>query len=1021
MHTQNTGKHVETQVATWKAEVHTLRERLQAAERARSDIVATLHSRLASVERKSVQVAETMAARIEDLSQRLASLSSAKPIVAETQMAHLEDEVRRLNEALVERERDDREAETGAKWARLAKVSASSAFKKAAQLSDELLMSNQQMSEARQKMELDRQRLTEQHVMHIQELQARVDAERTAIAAEAAARLESESLSREGSAAAAAERRMAEMSERCGAEVEAATFDSESARQEVLDLQQKFKQYQAQKNEELQSRIVRLIANGAQEEEEEADPRGTCQTRVLPGRNSSRYMPSSTAAMHAGGGKRRPKLATRPKATIADLAALGAATARLSPHKVPGCSRPARLAARPDPAQFPGRSRPLKGYRPFDHYQDIDGSNAEKGFRVEFDRLGGEAVTEAAEEWGVAAGAESAAAARREVLFERMNRQGSRSTVAKLKIRLKLILRQLEALREASVSAEEHARIQGDNATLREQLRVCKVESARRQRALAILQGLNVKGAGAGSNPTQEEQQEGSWAEPPAGGQNPKWGGLGRLKDKAGLQEGDSRPSYMHLGIEDPGDFEAVAGSARAAHAAILGIEDPGDFEAVARSARAAHAAIVKDLEAEQSCRAAAESKLKESKAGLERKNTIIRDLKQRMDEMEASLGRGIEGELRELLVTTEARAKAAAANCSRKDMILRELKEKLAVQQQEAASSQAPAGEEAERQARNLARARSEVLRKDSALRVAQDALAGKEKRLSEEVSKVQHLSSLKSKAISDSATLRQRAYSLSATLRAMLTLIQRLCTAAMAHAGSTSLSLGPAQDPPGPSPGPPAGQSPPGPPKSALSNDMIALMAGLSVQEVKDLLSHGDMDNQPEQQGQQLGHNSGLGKTQGSTAVAGGSSPSPLEPFAQECNTIMLLLETTLLFGVSQTQGGTRGGPAGSDAAWDPRHLELLISKVEALVGSAGSDAAWDPRHLELQVNKVEALVGAAERALSAPGGGPQHLLDPGGARKARAWAKCPTPGPKGALVPPILELHPFAPGSRMIRKGK
>lgn len=103
----------------------------------------------------------------------------------------------------------------------------------------------------------------------------------------------------------------------------------------------------------------------------------------------------------------------------------------------------------------------------------------------------------AAQQVATARVAEGLAAAQREAAFEhalrlRAEAAGSvlRSTLARLRQRAKLNAQHLEALKEASITKDEHTRSQQELTQAREQLRLARGESARRAKALSLLQGL---------------------------------------------------------------------------------------------------------------------------------------------------------------------------------------------------------------------------------------------------------------------------------------------------------------------------------------------------------------------------------------------------------------------------------------------------------------------------------------------------------------------------------------------------
>ena len=126
---------------------------------------------------------------------------------------------------------------------------------------------------------------------------------------------------------------------------------------------------------------------------------------------------------------------------------------------------------------------------------------------------------------------------------------------------------------------EEQSKVLSEVSHLRDQLRAVRGESARRGRALQLLQGII---------PSSQQQQQRSLE---AGG------------------------AVSNGGLEQ---FEANA--------------DDGtkmmDFEAVAKAASSAAAASAKEAEGERSARLAVEAKLKECRQAIERKTSLVRLVK---------------------------------------------------------------------------------------------------------------------------------------------------------------------------------------------------------------------------------------------------------------------------------------------------------------------------------------------------------------------------------------------------------
>ncbi len=149
-------------------------------------------------------------------------------------------------------------------------------------------------------------------------------------------------------------------------------------------------------------------------------------------------------------------------------------------------------------------------------------------------------------------------------------------------------------MRCPGAAQDEHRRLAAELASAKEQLRTCRAEGARRQKALAVLQALAVP-------PHASSAATSSSAGP-------------SLAPGGALPLPPGAPSAFPLPPELPASLLLPRRPAREG----TGGEDPlpAALEAAAASARAATAA----LEGERGARAAAEARLREAKTALERK-----------------------------------------------------------------------------------------------------------------------------------------------------------------------------------------------------------------------------------------------------------------------------------------------------------------------------------------------------------------------------------------------------------------
>lgn len=451
-----------------------------------------------------------------------------------------------------------------------------------------------------------------------QALQARIDEERKAMVAEAEARTEATASAREGAAAAAGAAQMAALEARYAAQVAASEACTEGAHKEMAALQAAFRAFQAQKAEEiagLEERLVALIGNAA------PGSAGICggHHATAPGANR---MP----AAHVRAGRACARPARRAQVANAKRGgSAGGGTGGRAGVRQGGLRKPAPNRRSVDPSPWWGPAEegsadvhmphggPDQAYPPYG--QDAAG-------------LSGTAAAEVEE----AAAGDAAAAARREALFERLARQraeallvAARKALQSGKARIKLVARQLEAVRKGSVSVEEHGRVLHELASCKEALKTCRQESARRQRALQLLQGV--------ANSTLLRPQSPACAGAAGGAPEPLLAQAAAAAATAATTAAQaasaaafassplSQSQWQVLGIDES---DGMAGAAAAA-GRQGDSEDP--FAQAATAAAAAAAAASSALDAERAVREETESKLREVKQAVERKNAIIRYL----------------------------------------------------------------------------------------------------------------------------------------------------------------------------------------------------------------------------------------------------------------------------------------------------------------------------------------------------------------------------------------------------------
>lgn len=252
-----------------------------------------------------------------------------------------------------------------------------------------------------------------------------------------------------------------------------------------------------------------------------------------------------------------------------------------------------------------------------------------------------------------AAAGDMAAAARREALFERLQRQraeallaGARKVVAALKTRVRLTQRQLDVLRATTVSGEEHGRVLTEVANLKDALKAAKLESSRRQKALQMLQALaqhnllqgGPSSNGAGGSVPSQGQDEGVGASEPLAAHAAASAAMAATaaataaaasaeQAMQALSPGPGPAAALRPAHTDPGFLVSSSNSGYLASpgptlvplpAAPAGGDDP--FAQAAATAAAAAASAGAALAAERAGRELVEGKLREARLALERK-----------------------------------------------------------------------------------------------------------------------------------------------------------------------------------------------------------------------------------------------------------------------------------------------------------------------------------------------------------------------------------------------------------------
>lgn len=299
-----------------------------------------------------------------------------------------------------------------------------------------------------------------------------------------------------------------------------------------------------------------------------------------------------------------------------------------------------------------------------------------------------------------------------------------------------------------------------------------------------------------------------------------------------------------------------------------------------------------------------------------------------------------------------EARVKQLQSAQARKDTLIKDLKDRLEgavqVQAAAAASSQAVAAAEAselERCKQQLQKLRSEAQRKEAAVRGLQAELEGSKRRLQqleEEAAAGQaagrQAAAAGRQASADAGALRKRATQLLQALRAVVQMLLH-CTLSMRTA-SQGLTGAPAA----------AGRSGRAADESAelLAADDIAALVDLSEAEVRDL----------------LGGTSRQGRSHGSSGAAAAAA-AIVSPLKQQAEEVIAALESAVSAAAAESGAGARApaaavpGSAGGFAARDER-----LGKDQVVVAAG---RVWDSQGLLDLVGGLQGEVQAAQALLA------------------------------------------------------
>ncbi|PNH12228.1 hypothetical protein TSOC_000855 [Tetrabaena socialis] len=431
--------------------------------------------------------------------------------------------------------------------------------------------------------------------------------------------------------------------------------------------------------------------------------------------------------------------------------------------------------------------------------------------------------------------------------------------------------------------------------------------------------------------------------------------------------------------------------------------DDADPLAAALEAAAAGARASANALEAERAARQGAEARLREAKVAAERKGAMLKEMKRRVDDLEAAVQQHASALGAD--AAAESRARTLAASVVRKDAVIRELRDRLEAAQVAAVagSTAAEAGsEELEAARRAGVRLRADLAKRDASLRVTVADLEKERRMLAAATKQLCELSkreaSARRQAASAISSLRSRAAEVLEALRALCRVLLQ-AVAAMDGATSRLLLVPGALAATGAAPAPGGsgltGRAAGGG-GGSMTADAISQLTSLSLEDVQHLLGsetrpYGDGG------GGLYGNDGGGGAAALEAArvvgdllsvveVALAAAPTgpgvPLQEAdqgAEELQADGSLLRDQLLAAVAAS-----GDPAAAAAAvlgvdsWAGRLLDMAGGPEPAgRRGGPGSGGAegqvlggdpWDRRALGVLVERVHVEARRAESALAA-----------------------------------------------------
>ncbi|KAJ9506179.1 hypothetical protein QJQ45_015508, partial [Haematococcus lacustris] len=799
----------------WREECNMLRQKLVMSEKGRVELSQHMEARLLMLERRCARLSDHLNAQLDSLAHRVLSLaaSPSASLAQEDHVARMEEDIGRLSQQLAAA-LANAEGRTASKWSCLATVTRYQraiklAVQEAAELRElheatqrgavdqravlevaladvtrrleesaaQLRLTQERAAQAAQLMDSERQEMRENHLSHITELLSRNEHERQAMAVEARTRDQALAAIREGQASAAVSAAvLAAVESRYQAQLTSCEAQVQALQQQLQKQQAAFRRYQEQKTvevAELESRVLCLINKGhgaadeparqqqAMAQQQDMGSSCWCPNPGCIGQNRAQKVTCKGAACGPGmtqqgcasgvvlrGVNRHPK----PGRASGGLLRRG-----LPLNKLTRCTHQSwggyNCIERDDWSNTRDQEQPADRvastiYAP--HLAaDIDCPAAEVA----------EAVAE-----------DLAAAARREVYFERVQRQRAesnllqaRKAIATLKARLRLVHRQTAAVQRSSVPAKDYEHMLQELQCCRASLKACRIESNRRQHALLMLQSVvqsqhpSVKLGGATASSarpalvaevsfdshiwsaSQEAELQhlaaaadtadqattlaadehdcdfpGNTSPPSPQPLNPR----NRCNARATRLVRPTIPTSLAALGPQPGHSCQEGGAWGNAGGQL---PEPDPLAAAAATAAAAAASTHAALNAEQALRQELEGKLKEARTALGRKNTLLGELRRRQEALEVELAELQGTGMAAALATAESQVRSVAANLVRKDALIKAQREKLEAMQaaQQSNSQQEAMGrvEEVERLSRTATRLKAEVVRKEAAL----------------------------------------------------------------------------------------------------------------------------------------------------------------------------------------------------------------------------------------------------------------------------------------------------------------